>query len=179
MSLLLRVSLSLKVTTKHRTVVTSFLYHHLEVKPIVDYTPYALNRVRYVRELWDLPLEERKRMAADCLEIPQDCMGKKKVYYFQRCVRALTRRILSEVLDEEESDQLALYMQIVRRILEHKTRRVDVPDDAISVEEKKQLFLVYEAVSMAVRLAYSPFSLLHLPVDSFFLKVGLNGWIEE
>lgn len=179
MSLLLRVSLSLKVTTKYRTVVTSFLYHHIEVKPIVDYTPYALNRVRYVRELWDLPLEERKRMAADCLEIPQDCMGKKKVYYFQRCVRALTRRILSEVLDEEESDQLALYMQIVRRILENKTHPIKVSVDAISVEEKKQLFLVYEAVSMAVRLASSPFSLLHLPVDSFFLKVGLNGWIEE
>ena len=139
MSLLLRVSLSLKVTTKYRTVVTSFVYHHIEVKPIVDYTPYALNRVRYVRELWDLPLEERKRMVADCLEIPRDCMGEKKVYYFQRCVRALTRRILSEVLDEEESDQLALYMQIVRRILEDKTHAAKLSDGAISVEEKKHL----------------------------------------
>ena len=148
------------------------------MKPIVDYTPYALNRVRYVRDLWELPLEERKRMVADCLEIFQN-RKKEEVFTFKSCVIALTERILSEVLDEEESDQLALYMQIVRRILEHKTRRVDVPDDAISVEEKKQLFLVYEAVSMAVRLASSPFSLLHLPVDSFFLKVGLNGWIEE
>ena len=148
------------------------MYHDLEVKPIVDYTPYALNRVRYVRNLWDLPLEERKRMVADCLEIPQDCMGEKKVYYYQRCVRALTRRILSEVLDEEESDQLALYMQIVRRILENKTHPIQFSVDAISVEEKKQLFLVYEAVSMAVRLASSPFSLLHLPVDDYFLKVG-------
>ena len=93
--------------------------------------------------------------------------------------QALTERILSEVLEEKESDQLALYMQIVRRILAHKTRRVDVPDDAISVEEKKQLFLVYEAVSMAVRLASSPFSLLHLPVNDYFLKVGLDGWVEE
>ena len=120
------------------------------MKPIVDYTPYALNRVRYVRDLWELPLEERKRMVADCLEIFQN-RKKEEVFTFKSCVIALTERILSEVLDEEESDQLALYMQIVRRILEHKTRRVDVPDDAISVEEKKQLFLVYEAVSMAVR----------------------------
>ena len=133
--------------------------------------------MRYVRELWDLPLEERKRIVADCLEIFQ-YRKKEEVFSFKSCVIALTERILSEVL-EEKSDQLALYMQIVRRILAHKTRRVDVPDDAISVEEKKQLFLVYEAVSMAVRLASSPFSLLHLPVDSFFLKVGLNGWIEE
>ena len=151
--------------------------HHLEVKPIVDYTPYALNRVRHVRKLWELPLEERKRMVADCLEIFQN-RKKEEVFTFKSCVIALTERILSEVLDEEESDQLALYMQIVRRILEHKTRRVDVPDDAISVEEKKQLFLVYEAVSMAVRLASSPFSLLHLPVNDYFLKVGLDGWIE-
>ena len=147
------------------------------MKPIVDYTPYALNRVRYVRDLWELPLEERKRMVADCLEIFQN-RKKEEVFTFKSCVIALTERILSEVLDEEESDQLALYMQIVRRILEHKTRRVDVPDDAISVEEKKQLFLVYEAVSMAVRLASSPFSLLHLPVNDYFLKVGLDGWIE-
>ena len=101
------------------------------------------------------------------------------MFSFKSCVIALTERILSEVLEEKESDQLALYMQIVRRILAHKTRRVDVPDDAISVEEKKQLFLVYEAVSMAVRLASSPFSLLHLPVDTFFLKVGLDGWIKK
>lgn len=147
------------------------------MKPIVDYTPYALNRVRYVRDLWELPLEERKRMVADCLEVFQN-RKKEEVFTFKSCVIALTERILSEVLDEEESDQLALYMQIVRRILEHKTRRVDVPDDAISVEEKKQLFLVYEAVSMAVRLASSPFSLLHLPVNDYFLKVGLDGWIE-
>ena len=152
--------------------------HHLEVKPIVDYTPYALNRVRHVRKLWELPLEERKRMVADCLEIFQN-RKKEEVFSFKSCVIALTERILSEVLEEKESDQLALYMQIVRRILAHKTRRVDVPDDAISVEEKKQLFLVYEAVSMAVRLASSPFSLLHLPVDTFFLKVGLDGWIKK
>ena len=157
--------------------MTSFLNHHLEVKPIVDYTPYALNRVRYVRELWDLPLEERKRIVADCLEIFQ-YRKKEEVFSFKSCVIALTERILSEVL-EEKSDLLALYMQIVRRILAHKTRRVDVPDDAISVEEKKQLFLVYEAVSMAVRLASSPFSLLHLPVNDYFLKVGLDGWVEE
>ena len=143
----------------------------------MDYTPYALNRVRHVRKLWELPLEERKRMVADCLEIFQN-RKKEEVFTFKSCVIALTERILSEVLEEKESDQLALYMQIVRRILEHKTRRVDVPDDAISVEEKKQLFLVYEAVSMAVRLASSPFSLLHLPVNDYFLKVGLDGWIE-
>ena len=134
--------------------------------------------MRYVRELWDLPLEERKRMVADCLEIFQ-YRKKEEVFSFKSCVIALTERILSEVLEEKESDQLALYMQIVRRILENKTHPAKFSDDAISVEEKKQLFLVYEAVSMAVRLASSPFSLLHLPVDTFFLKVGLDGWIKK
>ena len=57
--------------------------------------------------------------------------------------------------------------------------KINYQHDAISVEEKKQLFLVYEAVSMAVRLASSPFSLLHLPVVTFFLKVGLDGWIKK
>ena len=134
--------------------------------------------MRYVRELWDLPLEERKRIVADCLEIFQ-YRKKEEVFSFKSCVIALTERILSEVLEEKESDQLALYMQIVRRILENKTHPAKYSDDAISVEEKKQLFLVYEAVSMAVRLASSPFSLLHLPVDTFFLKVGLDGWIKK
>jgi hypothetical protein len=117
-------------------------------------------------------------MVADCLEIFQ-YRKKEEVFSFKSCVIALTERILSEVLEEKESDQLALYMQIVRRILENKTHPAKFSDDAISVEEKKQLFLVYEAVSMAVRLASSPFSLLHLPVDTFFLKVGLDGWVEE
>ena len=145
------------------------------MKPIVDYTSYALNRVRYIRDLWDLPLEERKRIVADCLEIPEETMKANNRYLFQKCVEALTRRILSEVLEDEESDRLALYMQIVRRVLEHKMQHVIIPDGGIPVEEKKLLFLVYEAVSMSVRLASSPFSLLHLPVNGHFLKVGFNG----
>lgn len=152
--------------------------HHLEVKPIVDYTPYALNRVRHVRKLWELPLEERKRMVADCLEIFQN-RKKEEVFTFKSCVKALTERILNEILEEKESDQLGLYMQIVDRVLEGEYHSAVIPYKTISVEEKKKLFLAYEAVSMSARLAFSPLFLFHIYVDDYFLKVGLNSGIKD
>lgn len=141
-------------------------------KPITDYTQYALNRIRYIRGLWDKPIDERKRIVADCLGIPQETMNECDDCLFQKCVEELTERILNEILEEDEHYRIPLYMDIVDRVLEKKTNPVNVPNNAISLEEKKYLFLVYETVSKAVRLVYTPFTLLNLPVNDWFLRVG-------
>lgn len=144
--------------------------YHSDEKPITNYTQYALNRIRYIRGLWDKPIDERKRIVADCLGIPQKAMKKCDDYLFQRCVEELTKRILTEILGKDT--RFSIDLEIVKRVLEKKTSSVKVPNNAISLEEKEYLFLVYETVSKAVRLVYTPFTLLNLPVNDWFLRVG-------
>ena len=120
--------------------------------------------------MWDKPIDERKRIVADCLGIPQKAMTKCDDYLFQRCVEELTKRILTEILGKDT--RFSIDLEIVKRVLEKKTSPVKVPNNAISLEEKEYLFLVYETVSKAVRLVYTPFTLLNLPVNDWFLRVG-------
>lgn len=143
-------------------------------QPISNYLPFALQRIRLASRLWKLPLRERKRRVAECLEIPQETMDAPRELLFQKCVQALAKHILSEVIEEEARGSVWLYMAIAQSVLEGKTRYVKVRYTDIAVKERKHLFLTYEAVSMAVRLAFSPFSILHLDVNDMFIKVGLG-----
>lgn len=143
-------------------------------QPISNYLPFALQRIRLASRLWKLPLNERKRRVADCLEIPLETMNASRELLFQKCVLALAKRILSEVIEEEVRGSVWLYMAIAKNVVEGRTRPVKVQFSSIDVKVRKHLFLTYEAISMAIRLAFSPFSILHLDVNDMFIKVGLG-----
>lgn len=147
---------------------------HTNDQPISNYLPFALQRIRQTSRLWKLPLVERKRRVAECLEIPQETMKMRREFLFQRCVVELARHILNEVIEEEARGSVWFYMAIAKNVVEGKTRHVKVQYTSIDVKERKRLFLTYEAISMAIRLAFSPFSILHLDVNDEFIKVGVS-----